>query len=128
VNRAHVELGIVVAVFMAFGWWVTAQPPFTTSGTLGVLVAGIALIVVARVANRRSPRPAPLAHPNARVGLVIWGVLLALLLAWELITLFSHSRSAHPTVSSMLDPVQADHVARWLLYGGWLGLGWTLAS
>ena len=113
---------------MAFGWWVTAQPPFSTSGTIGVLVAGVALIVVATIHRRRSPRPAPMVHPDARVGMVVWGVIFTLLLAWELITLFSHPRDAHPTISSILDPVQSDHLLRWLLYGGWLGLGWTLAS
>jgi len=128
VNRGRVELGVGVVGFMAFGWWVTAQPPFSTAATVGVLVAGVALIVFATWHRRRESRPAPVTRSEARAGLLLWVVVLALVLAWELFTLFQHPRSAHPTVSSISDPLQAQHVARWLLFGGWLGLGWTLAS
>ena len=51
-TRAQVIVGLVL--LMAFGWWVTAQPPFSVSGTIGVLVAGAALLGIgATVATQR---------------------------------------------------------------------------
>ena len=35
---------------------------------------------------------------------------------------------AHPTISSMADTVQAEHAVRWLFFGGWVALGWSLAT
>jgi hypothetical protein len=117
------------AALIAFGWWVTAQAPFSTSGTVGVLVAGAALILLARVQRGHTP-------PSTESGdgtddherLWIWAVVFGLLVVWELITLFSHPRDAHPTISSIVDPLQAEHAVRWLLFGGWLAFGWSLAK
>ena len=53
------QLVAAFAVLMAFGWWVTAQPPFSVAGTVGVLVAGAALIGLARLWRRRAAPPCP---------------------------------------------------------------------
>ena len=109
-------------VLMAFGWWVTAQPPFSTSGTIGVLVAGVALIVLARASRRTDPADTEVS------GQWVWIAIVAGLVVWELVTFVEHPREAHPTISSITDPLQAEHVVRWLLFGGWLGFGWLLAT
>ena len=114
---------------MAFGWWVTAQEPFSTSGTIGVLVAGAALILLARVQRSHAPSaPEQREGTDGQERLWVWGVVFGLILAWELITLFSQPRDAHPTISSITDPLQAEHAVRWLLFGGWLAIGWSLAK
>ncbi|HEY2814443.1 MAG TPA: hypothetical protein VGJ03_13335 [Acidimicrobiales bacterium] len=123
----RVRLGIGFAVFMAFGWWVTAQEPFSTAGTVGVLAAGIALIVAARMTRRDEAEPPDVPPTGMRRGAVLWGGLAALAVVWELVTLFGQPRSEHPTISSILDPLQASHGFRWLLFGGWLAFGWSLA-
>jgi hypothetical protein len=119
------QLAIAFAVLMAFGWWVTGQDPFSTSGTIGILASGVAVIVLARLWRKQVPARED-THGRERVW--IWIVVLALLVAWEVTSYFGSPRDAHPTISSITDPLQAQHVARWLLFGGWLALGWSLAE
>jgi hypothetical protein len=115
-------------VLMAFGWWITAQPPFSTAGTVGVFVAGGALIAVARVWRRRAGPIVSDGRSDSNEGLWIWAVILGAILVWELIAFVGHPREAHPTISSITDSLQAEHVFRWLFYGGWLAIGWSLAA
>src|SRR5262245_40643575 len=106
---------------MAFGWWVTAQPPFSAAGTVGVLVSGAALIVLARVWRRRATARVDFDDGHeASQGLRVWAAILVAVLVWELISFLGHPREAHPTISSMTDSIQAEHVLRWLFFGGWL--------
>jgi hypothetical protein len=116
------------AVLMAFGWWVTAQPPFSVAGTVGVLISGAALIVLARVWRRRAAARGPDDRTDANEGLWVWAVILVVVLAWELISFVGHPRDAHPTLSSITDSMQAEHVFRWLFFGGWLAIGWSVAA
>jgi hypothetical protein len=53
-------------------------------------------------------------------------VAIAALAAWELVSLFSQPRSAHPTISSIVDPLLAHHAVRWLAFAAWAWLGWEL--
>lgn len=115
------------AVLLAFGWWVTAQPPFSAAGTIGILVAGGALIALARHwRGRAAPSASDEQEPTE--GLWVWAAILLAILVWELITFVSHPREMHPTISSITDALQAEHVVRWLLFGGWLAIGWSLAA
>src|SRR5262245_19170730 len=113
---------------MVFGWWVTAQPPFSVAGTVGVLVAGAALIVLARLWRRRVAVAESDDRDDASQGLWVWAVLLGAVLLWELISFLGHPREAHPTISSITDSMQAEHVLRWLFFGGWLAIGWSIAA
>jgi len=121
--RAQVIVGL--SLLMVFGWWVTAQPPFSVSGTIGVLVAGAALIGLAQLWRRSAERNGD-SPEQAR--LWIWVIIVGAIVAWELISFVQHPRDAHPTLSSMTDPLQAEHAARWLFFGGWVAFGWTLAT
>jgi hypothetical protein len=126
-----VPVVIAFVVLVAFGWWVTAQDPFSAASTVGVLVAGLALIIFATVWRRRAaPIDGARDHEDAHRpgGMIVWVALVTALVAWELTTLFSHPREAHPTISSISDPLQSQHLVRWLLFGGWLALGWVLAT
>jgi hypothetical protein len=125
---ARAQLVAAFAVLMAFGWWVTAQPPFSVAATVGVLVSSAALIVLARVWRRRAAALGPEDRPDANEGLWVWVVILVAVLAWELISFIGHPREAHPTISSITDSMQAEHVLRWLFFGGWLAIGWSLTA
>ncbi len=125
---ARAQLFAAFAVLMAFGWWVTAQPPFSLAATLGVLVSAAALIVLARVRRRRAAALVPDERPSANERLWVWAVILVVVLAWELISFIGHPREAHPTISSITDSMQAEHVLRWLFFGGWLAIGWSVAA
>src|SRR5262249_19804193 len=122
------QLVVAFAVLMAFGWWVTAQPPFSTSGTIGVLLAGVVVIVLTRVWRRRAAPARAGDHGESHDGMWVWGVILLAVLVWELISFVGQPREAHPTISSITDAWQAEHVIRWLFFGGWLALGWSLAA
>jgi hypothetical protein len=52
------------------------------------------------------------------------------LTGWELLALFGHPRSDHPTISSLLETAMENHVPRFGVYllWLWLWLGWVIAS
>jgi hypothetical protein len=108
---------------MAFGWWVTAQPPFSAAAAFGVVAAGVTVIALAQ--SRRVHRREPQASPRTERRWV-WLVLAVAVCAFELVMYFSHPRGEYPTISSIADPLQADHLVRWLCFGGWLALGSSL--
>src|SRR5262249_54427870 len=102
---------------------------FSAAGTVGVLVSGAALIVLARVWRRRATaRAEPDDGHDTSQGLWVWAAILGAVLVWELIAFLGHPREVHPTISSITDSVQADHVLRWLFFGGWLAIGWSIAA
>jgi hypothetical protein len=125
---ARGQLVVAFAVLMAFGWWVTAQPPFSVAATVGVLISGATLIVLARLWRRQDAAPVSDDSAEANQRIWLWVVLLVALLVWELISFLGHPREAHPTISSITDSMQAEHVFRWLFFGGWLAIGWSLAA
>lgn len=115
----------VVAIVLAYAWWATSLAPFSTVGLISVLIAGLVLIVV----RRRFVRPASADRAASEGGARWpWFAVIAAIGAWELQALFQHPRHAHPTISSILDPLEQWHGARLVLFLGWLWLGWELAS
>jgi Family of unknown function (DUF6256)/Family of unknown function (DUF6186) len=54
-----------------------------------------------------------------------WLVVVALLLTWEGIGL-TRNRDGWYTISDLIRVVTATRVGRWLLFAGWLWLGWHL--
>jgi hypothetical protein len=97
-----------------------------------VAVAGLGAVVVA-VGWRgpRHPRPAP-ARPPA-VGLALWGLVFVSACLWELWSLLEQpdlatGSYAHPTISTLTDPVLSTWAGRSVVLAGWLGLGWFLVE
>jgi hypothetical protein len=123
---------LVVAAGLVCGWWVTSLTPFTAGATVAVLAFGVVEIALAEFVRRRRRRH--LSGAGAGGGpdvpgraCLVWVAAIVVLAAWELFSLFSHPRSAHPTISSMLDPWLAHHLVRWLAFAAWAWLGWELA-
>ena len=135
----------VVVVASLGGWWVTSLPASSAGATVAVLGFGVAeneghlpqdgplgLLeiglgcgnehVVDKVGPGKALEDQLLAGRTQAVGAAI-----ALLAGWELFTLLSRPRSAHPTMSSMTDPLMAHHPIRWLFFAAWAWLGWVLA-
>ena len=115
----------------AAGWWVTALPAFSARATVAILGFGVGEIALARDRRvRRLHRGTATTIPERRAstGYLVWVAAIAVLAGWELLTLFSHPRSAHPTISSMTDPLMAHHPIRWLFFAAWAWLGWVLAQ
>jgi hypothetical protein len=127
---------LLVAAGLVCGWWVTSLTPFSAAATFGVLAFGALEIAVAEITRwrrRRHPADADAdADADGRPDVpgrayLPWVAAVAGLAAWELFSLFSHPRSAHPTISSMVDPFLAHHAVRWLAFAAWAWLGWELA-
>ena len=121
-RRAALAVGVAVAVY---AWWATGLPPFSTSGLIAVLIAGAAVIAVQTRTRRARDRARDAGAGGARWP---WLAAIAGIGAWELQALFQHPREAHPTISSILDPIEQWHGARLVLFLAWLWLGWELAS
>jgi hypothetical protein len=111
---------VVVGSFSRYSWPAT------------VAVAGLGAVVVA-VGWRgpRHTRPAPPRPPAA--GLALWGAVFVAACLWELWSLLEQpnlatSSYAHPTISTLTDPVLSTWAGRSVVLAGWLGLGWFLVE
>ena len=72
----------------------------------------------------------PGAHPG-RLGIdaaFAWVAPIAAVTAWELYCLFTLPRSAHPTLSSILDMLDVHPAGKALAFAAWLVLGWLLVA
>jgi hypothetical protein len=96
-----------------------------------IAVTGLGAGLVARGWRgpaRRHPDPGPL----PRAGLAAWGGILAAGGLWELSALLQQpaldtGSYAHPTISTLADPLLAAAPGRSLMLVAWLALGWYLA-
>jgi len=111
---------VVVGSFSRYSWPAT------------VPVAGLGAAVVA-VGWRgpRHPRPTPPRPPA--VGLALWGAVFVAGCLWELWSLLEQpnlatSSYAHPTISTLTDPVLSTWAGRSIVLAAWLGLGWFLVE
>jgi hypothetical protein len=122
--RQPIRLALAACVTVAYGWWATGLPPFSTSATVAVVGPGAVVALVA-VGRRPVPRTAT-ARPDTRSGL-IWGGLVAALVGWQLAAWAQGPRSQHPTLSSLVNdaleprPMRAIAFALWLAGAAWLG-------
>lgn len=131
-----VAVGTGVAAEGAVAAWTN---PFTWPANL-VVTAGLvelAVAVVVQRAGRRAPgavarRAAPVGSSELRATagrrLAVWWALAAAGVAWELFCYASSPRSAHPTLSSVIDAAEATRPGRGVLFAAWLALGWYLVT
>ena len=111
---------LLVGSFSRYSW----------PATVPVVALGAAVVV----AGWRGPslsRPAPAKLPA--IGLALWGVVLAAGCLWELSSLLQQpslttSSYAHPTISTLTDPVLGTWVGRSIFLAAWLGLGWFVVD
>lgn len=103
-------------------WWTAGLRPFTLPALVAVGVAGVVTIVLG-TGGRRPFGP----RPHAAEGLVIWGVLCALLAGWELAAYLQQPRADHPTLSSLADHVIDWRPARALAFLAWIAVGADLS-
>jgi hypothetical protein len=111
---------VVVGSFSRYSWPAT------------VPVAGLGAVVVAiGWRGPRHTRPAPPRPPLA--GLALWGAVFVAACLWELWSLLEQpnlatSSYAHPTISTLTDPVLSTWAGRSIVLAGWLALGWFLVE
>jgi hypothetical protein len=111
---------VVVGSFSRYSWPAT------------VAVAGLGAAVVA--VGWRGPRHTRSAPPRPpAVGLALWGAVFVAACLWELWSLLEQpnlatSSYAHPTISTLTDPVLSTWAGRSVVLAAWLGLGWFLVE
>ncbi len=111
---------VLVGSFSRYSW----------PATVAVVALGVAVVVT----GWRSPRhasPAPVTLPAA--GLALWGLVLVAGCLWELWSLLQQptlttDSYAHPTISTLTDPVLSTWAGRSVILAAWLGLGWFLVE
>jgi hypothetical protein len=128
-----------VALAAAVGWAAAASSvrTFTHPAEVLTFLPGLAVLVVTvrpsfwPVSRRgttthaiRDPAPPPASA--TRRGALLWVLAGGALVGWELASLFSQPRSAHPTLSSITDSLVSTHPSRFAGYLSWLALGWLL--
>jgi hypothetical protein len=111
---------LLVGSFSRYSW----------PATVPVVALG-AVVVAAGWRGPRHSRPAPASLPAT--GLALWGLVLVAGCLWELSSLFQQptlaiSSYAHPTISTLTDPVLGTWAGRSIFLAAWLGLGWFLVE
>lgn len=118
-TRSLVALAVLWAAvsgaFARYSWPVTIA--VATPALAGVMLAW-----------RTPPRPEQAASPLPSLGLKAWIVVFVALGLWELMALLMQSSlvvadPAHPTISTLMDPVLAAGYRRALFLLAWLGFG-----
>ncbi|MGH9016394.1 MAG: hypothetical protein ACRDY1_01480 [Acidimicrobiales bacterium] len=105
---------------------------FTTGADVATAlpVAAGALALVVRMAGRRgataSVPAGPEEHrPTARDQMV-WATLAGAAAAWEIASYVGMPRTAHPTLSSLIDILDSTRPGKAAAFAAWLALGWWL--
>jgi hypothetical protein len=116
---AAASYAAVVGSFSRYSW----------PATVGVVGLGAAVVAVGWLGplRHRPGRPLPVAGTLAWAGLLVAGGL------WELSSLLQQPNLttgsyAHPTVSTLTDPLLASHLGRSVALACWLGIGWFLVE
>jgi hypothetical protein len=114
----------VVAV--AYAALASFTHPFTVGADV-VVALPLAVAVVVMVVRSRSPRCRTADQPGRTgrrsPGSLAWAALAAVAIGWELFCFTSEPRSAHPTLSSLMDMADATRWGKVLLFAAWMALG-----
>ena len=104
-------------VLVGYTALVASVRSFTWPALALTAIAGVAVLVLTprRTPPERSLRP--------ERGIALWVALAAAVIAWELVAYFQSPRDDYPTLSSLLDAVEAHRPLRGALFLGWIALG-----
>jgi hypothetical protein len=127
-RRPRLLAGTLVAGGAAYTGVVGSFGRYSWPATAGIVGLGSVVVLLGwRAPLRRGPAGARL--PTA--GTALWAGLFVAGCLWELTALLkqptlTESSYAHPTVSTLADPVLASTQGRWAVLAAWLALGWYL--
>ena len=119
---------VITTGVVAYGYWATGRAPF---GALAYVAVGIPIALAAAAVlvgpSRSTPRrPVPLVTVRSTWP---WLLIAGLMVGLEVVGLALGGRSAtFPTLSTVVDHALAWHLARLLLFAGWLLIGWSVVG
>jgi hypothetical protein len=121
---------VILALLVAYAWLASGVRTFTWPASLLTGVPGLLLVLLGLLTSGdRKPPRRPAGHDANRamvLGRVAWSLVICSALAWELYAYAHRPREAYPTVSSMLDDLDNNHVGRSLVLMLWVVAGWDL--
>jgi hypothetical protein len=128
--RAHRRRQVLlVAGAGTVAWIGSGFRSHSTSATVAVAITVVAALVLA------ARRPAGTAEPTRRLrrALVCWSALLVVALLWEAYAFvqqpdWTEASYAHPTLSTLLDPILEQRPFRFIGWLIWLRAGWVLVT
>ena len=115
-----------IVVLAGYALWLAATTPFSSPANILTAIAIVAVVVMAIIRWPARPTRVMIAEEERpRHPYLGWVVLVALIVAWELVMyLVRGSRSAHPTLSSMADAFDRyNYGLKALACFAWLWLG-----
>lgn len=120
---------LLVAAAGAVAWIGSGFQSHSTSATVAVAITAVAVLVLA---TRQPPRTAE-QTPRLRRALVWWSVLVVAALLWEAYAFvqqpdWTAASYAHPTLSTLLDPILEQRPFRFIGWLIWLRAGWVLMT
>ncbi len=125
-RRRPTVLVLALAAAAVWAWFASGVRTFTRPAEVLTFIPGLAVVLITLVPSLRPRRPATPRPRHRRWSVLPWVALLSAIVGWELLQLFSQPRSAHPTMSSIINDLLSTHPTRFLGYLGWLFLGWLL--
>jgi hypothetical protein len=122
-RQRHIAIGVTGAVI--YSLTVGSFSRMSWPATAGVVGLGAGVVIIGwggPTRQREIPRP------FSRTGVLTWGSLLLAACLWELGALFgqptlAQSSYAHPTISTLTDPLLATSPGRTAALIGWIALG-----
>ena len=117
----------LLALGIAYALVAAATTPFTCQADLMTAIPIAALAIGAVVCWPAHPTIASKARHRPRYW--PWLVALAAVVTWELVSeSLPGSRGDHPTLSSMLNAVDRQYGLKFVVFLGWLTLGWAVVQ
>jgi hypothetical protein len=122
---------VIALAAAGYAWMAAGLRPFTLAQELAVAVpAALVVGLAAWLAGREPPTDAGDRVPTRawRASAAVWLGLVVLAFGWQLVAYFSSPRSAHPTLSVLVEDVMSTHAGRAAVFLAWLALGLFVAT
>jgi hypothetical protein len=114
-----------------FGLLLSFTRVLTLPGTLLVILAGVVVWMVdpeTGTAPEVADEPSPSAPEATRAGVAVWGLVILAFLLWEAGAFFLGNDDAHPTFSTLSEPILGWPPMRALAGFAWMSWGWQLRA
>lgn len=127
---------LTVAVILIYSVLASFTRPFTWPADVVTAVAMVVVGVAAAVRTRKAKRTDAVASVRLDTDrvvasgrrLLIPATVIVAVAGWELFCYLSAPRAAHPTLSTLLDLLDATRSGKAVAFALWLALGWYLVD